>query len=260
MYMKRGAILIACGLLLVMLTTACSSTTNTNAMGVATATSTTRQQTNGTTQINGQDQRANGQSTVQVTPAPTKSGNESNQDDSVNNQNSTTQVTPTPVVSNNTQNGHNDQSSSQKSNTQDTSTTTINNGNSQAATPTTTSGGTMYITTRVVTVNGAGMNVLTTGTGMTLYYRMSDPAPASSCTGNCAATWPPLLNHNMTIIPGQNFSGQLTVQQTANGPQVEYNGRPLYTYVGDSAAGQANGNGLGGVWYPVQIQPAKSHW
>jgi predicted lipoprotein with Yx(FWY)xxD motif len=229
---------------------------------VATATSTSGQQTNGTTQINGQDQRANGQNTtVQMTPTPAKSGSQNNQSDNANSQNSTVQATPTPAANNNnTQSSQDDQSSSQKSNTQDTSTTTTNNGNSQAATPTTTSGSTMYITTRTVTINGSTMNVLATGTGMTLYYRSSDPAPASSCTGNCAATWPPLLNNSMTIITSQPLTGQLTVQQTANGPQVEYNGRPLYTYVGDTAVGQANGNGLGGVWYPIQIQPARMHW
>lgn len=249
MHMKRGAILIACGLLLVVLSTACSGTTGANAAGAATATSTTGKQ------INGREQQANGQSAVQITPAPKNAVNKSNQDDNTNSQSS---ITPTPVV-NNKESGQ-DTSGSQKSNAQDTVKTTINNGNGEVATPTTTSSGTMYITTRVVTVNGAGMSVLTTGTGMTLYYRTSDPAPASTCTGNCAATWPPLLNHNMTIIPSQSFSGQLTVQQTANGPQVEYNGRPLYTYVGDTTAGQANGNGLGGVWYPIQIQPAKMHW
>ena len=33
--------------------------------------------------------------------------------------------------------------------------------------------------------------------------------------------------------------------------QVTYNGHPLYTYSGDSAAGQANGQGIGGVWFAV---------
>src|ERR1700747_2361082 len=36
--------------------------------------------------------------------------------------------------------------------------------------------------------------------------------------------------------------------------QAAYDGHPLYTYVGDSAPGQANGNGLnlnGGLWHEV---------
>jgi predicted lipoprotein with Yx(FWY)xxD motif len=38
--------------------------------------------------------------------------------------------------------------------------------------------------------------------------------------------------------------------------QATYNGRPLYTYVADSAPGQAKGNGLnlnGGVWHEVTV-------
>jgi predicted lipoprotein with Yx(FWY)xxD motif len=33
--------------------------------------------------------------------------------------------------------------------------------------------------------------------------------------------------------------------------QVTYNGHPLYSYVGDSAAGQATGEGSDGTWYVV---------
>jgi predicted lipoprotein with Yx(FWY)xxD motif len=43
----------------------------------------------------------------------------------------------------------------------------------------------------------------------------------------------------------------LSVLQGANGAQVEYNGHPLYTFVGDSAPGQTNGQGKGGVWFVV---------
>jgi predicted lipoprotein with Yx(FWY)xxD motif len=36
-----------------------------------------------------------------------------------------------------------------------------------------------------------------------------------------------------------------------NGNQVEYNGHPLYTFSGDTAPGQANGEGVAGMWYVV---------
>ena len=34
-----------------------------------------------------------------------------------------------------------------------------------------------------------------------------------------------------------------------NGNQIEYNGHPLYTFSGDSAPRQTNGEGLYGVWF-----------
>jgi len=41
--------------------------------------------------------------------------------------------------------------------------------------------------------------------------------------------------------------------------QATYNGHPLYTYVADTAPGQAKGNGLnlsGGVWHEVAASGA----
>ena len=35
----------------------------------------------------------------------------------------------------------------------------------------------------------------------------------------------------------------------ANGSQVKYNGHPLYTFSGDTAQGQINGEGLFGMWF-----------
>ncbi len=35
----------------------------------------------------------------------------------------------------------------------------------------------------------------------------------------------------------------------ANGNQGEYNGHPLYTFASDTAPGQTNGEGVGGIWF-----------
>lgn len=267
MYLKRSAILIICGLLLVVLSTACSGTTGNTPNAAATTTTGTQQannQSNGTSQLDNQNTRADGQmqaATPTPTAAPTKASNQSDEGHDADDQNKTSnnksavKPTPTPVV--NTKKS----SESSSSNQNNSNNNSYNSQNSaKAATPTTTSGGTLYIRTQMVTINGTSTKVLTNGQGMTLYYRSSDPAPASTCTGNCAATWPPLLNHNMNIVTSQTLNGTLTVQQTANGPQVLYNNHPLYTYVGDNAAGQANGHGLDGVWYVIQVQAQKMHW
>ena len=42
--------------------------------------------------------------------------------------------------------------------------------------------------------------------------------------------------------------------------QATYDGHPLYTYAGDSAPGQAKGNGLnvsGGLWWEMTVSGAK---
>lgn len=105
-----------------------------------------------------------------------------------------------------------------------------------------------------VMLNGKKVMVLTTAKGFSIYYRMSDPAPASTCTGACAKAWPPLMANGMMLSSATPLPKKLSVFMTANGNQVEYDGHPLYTYVGDMAPGQFNGRGMGMVWYLAGIQ------
>jgi hypothetical protein len=47
-----------------------------------------------------------------------------------------------------------------------------------------------------------------------------------------------------------------TIKRSDGSTQATWDGHPLYTYVGDTAAGQAKGNGLnlsGGVWHEVVL-------
>jgi predicted lipoprotein with Yx(FWY)xxD motif len=130
-----------------------------------------------------------------------------------------------------------------------------NQGNGQMPPATTKT----LISTKQVNVHGQMVTVLTTFTGMTLYERTSDPVPGSNCTGQCAQMWPPLLS-NGTVISTDPVGGNLTVQMTANGKQVEYNSHPLYTYSGDTAPGQTNGQGVGNVWQTISIALQRQHW
>lgn len=115
------------------------------------------------------------------------------------------------------------------------------------------------ISTNQVNVNGQMITVLTTFNGKTLYVRTSDPAPGSSCTGQCAQMWPPFLSSG-TVDSTVPLGGNLTVQMTANGKQVEYNGHPLYTYSGDTAPGQTKGQGVGNVWQTITVALQRQHW
>ncbi len=104
--------------------------------------------------------------------------------------------------------------------------------------------------TATATVKGQSVTILTNARGMTLYYFKPDTPTTSACTGGCAHVWPPLLaTGSGNPTSASTLPGTLTAVTTANGNQVEYNGHPLYTYSGDTAAGQTNGEGIGGKWF-----------
>src|SRR5690242_8985255 len=97
-----------------------------------------------------------------------------------------------------------------------------------------------------------GLTVLADANGRTLYWFAPDTAARSACYGSCAAYWPPVKG---PATAGPGVTGTLSVLTRSDGSvQAAYDGHPLYTYVGDSAPGQANGNGLnlnGGLWHEV---------
>ena len=95
-------------------------------------------------------------------------------------------------------------------------------------------------------VQGVG-SVLVTTTGMTLYHLPTESASDITCTGQCAANWPPLLlpAGDTAAVAGSGVSGSFgTVTRPDGGMQVTFNDMPLYTYVGDTAPGQANGQNV----------------
>lgn len=115
---------------------------------------------------------------------------------------------------------------------------------------TTPAASTALIMTATATVKGQSVTILTDAHGKTLYYFTPDTATTSACTGGCAQTWPPLLSTGSGApTSATTLSGTLTAVTTANGSQVEYNGHFLYTYSGDTASGQTNGEGLFGKWF-----------
>ena len=86
---------------------------------------------------------------------------------------------------------------------------------------------------------------------MTLYTLASDPANKSTCHGDCAANWPPFTVKTGSVVAGgTGVTGKFgTIASSGSNHQVTYRGRPLYYYSGDSSAGDANGQGIGMVWY-----------
>jgi predicted lipoprotein with Yx(FWY)xxD motif len=99
-----------------------------------------------------------------------------------------------------------------------------------------------------------GITVLTNAKGFTLYSFAPDTPAASTCYGSCAVYWPPVTG---TAAASPGVPGRVgTITRTGGSEQLTYNGHPLYTYIGDSAPGQARGNNLnlnGGLWHEVRV-------
>ena len=114
------------------------------------------------------------------------------------------------------------------------------------------------ICTRSVRVNGNTKQALVTREGKTLYYFAPDTATSVACTGSCVTIWPPLLSSSATMEPIAGLTGTLATVTRSEGTQVAYNGHPLYSYSGDSAPGDAKGDGFNGKWYVATVDLAPS--
>jgi predicted lipoprotein with Yx(FWY)xxD motif len=107
-------------------------------------------------------------------------------------------------------------------------------------------------------ISGTG-RVLVNGDGRTLYMLTADKGGKVTCTSTeCTAAWPPLLlsaGESAPVGGGGVTASMLGTAKTPSGKmQVTYNSWPLYTFSGDAAAGQVNGQGIksfGGVWHPL---------
>jgi predicted lipoprotein with Yx(FWY)xxD motif len=106
----------------------------------------------------------------------------------------------------------------------------------------------------VQTATIGGVTVLTNAQGFTLYRFAPDTPTRSTCYGTCAGYWPPVTG---TPTAGPGVPGTLgTIRRSDGTTQITYNGHPLYTYVGDTAPGQAFGNNLnlnGGLWHEMTV-------
>ena len=94
--------------------------------------------------------------------------------------------------------------------------------------------------------------ILTDSGDLTLYTFDADPLNGSACNAGCVDTWPPLT------IPDGDFTTALPdgfdeIARDDGLSQLTYLGKPLYRYSGDSAPGDTNGDGIGGVWHVVPL-------
>ncbi|MGA6163525.1 hypothetical protein [Amycolatopsis magusensis] len=108
-------------------------------------------------------------------------------------------------------------------------------------------------------VEGVG-RVLTEQNGRTLYLFSKDSKkpPKSVCNDDCATAWPPLIAGGEPELSGVDPELVGTVKRDDGTEQVTVGGWPVYTYAKDTAAGQANGHGVGGTWYAMMPEGCKS--
>lgn len=87
--------------------------------------------------------------------------------------------------------------------------------------------------------------ILVDGKGFTLYLFEADTTTKSTCSGDCAANWPPLITNGTPMAAGAATQAMLGTTMRSDGTtQVTYNGHPLYHFVSDTNAGDTHGQGL----------------
>ncbi len=105
---------------------------------------------------------------------------------------------------------------------------------------------------------------LVDGKGMTLYVFTKDGPSQSNCTGTCLNKWFPLKTSGQPAIGSGIVADGIGSAALSDGSKVlTYYGMPLYTFSGDTVAGQTNGEGVGGFWFVVApdgmlLQPPSS--
>jgi predicted lipoprotein with Yx(FWY)xxD motif len=94
-------------------------------------------------------------------------------------------------------------------------------------------------------------DIVVNSSKMTTYFFSKDQAGSgkSSCTGQCAAAWPPVTTTSATpkVDGVKGTVGTITLPDGSK--QVTLDGRPLYTFASDTKPGDVSGQGVGKVWY-----------
>jgi predicted lipoprotein with Yx(FWY)xxD motif len=105
-----------------------------------------------------------------------------------------------------------------------------------------------------VTANGKTTkhSVLVNGAGHAVYLLTGDSSKHPECTSaTCLGYWPAVTSSAKRPVVGKGVSGKVAIWRHGGIDQVTINGHPLYTYLADSSAAVATGEGVvsfGGTW------------
>jgi predicted lipoprotein with Yx(FWY)xxD motif len=93
--------------------------------------------------------------------------------------------------------------------------------------------------------------LLVNNKGLTLYGFTKDSAGNPTCEKACAQAWPPTLVPSSELPAGLDAKVFSVVKRPDGTNQLKAGKWPLYTFAGDAAAGDTNGQGSGGSWFVV---------
>ena len=120
------------------------------------------------------------------------------------------------------------------------------------ATATTAAGGSSAASgTAVVVATTPLGQILTDAKGYTLYAFTKDTAGTPTCTAGCATAWPAATTTSDQLPAGLDAKVFSVVEAPGDVYQLKAGQWPLYTFSGDSAPGQTNGQGTAGSWFVV---------
>ena len=107
----------------------------------------------------------------------------------------------------------------------------------------------------VKTRHGKLGTFLVGGNGRTLYLFEKDKTSKSTCTGQCAQFWPPLITSGKAKAAGRARGSLLGTTRRGDGRlQVTYKGHPVYYFSQDAKPGDTMGqdfSAFGAKWYVV---------
>lgn len=107
-------------------------------------------------------------------------------------------------------------------------------------------------TVAVADNSAVGQKILVNSAGMTIYLFVPDgTSTTSQVPEGIKANWPAVVAENGDAVAGSGLdASKLKVEAQPDGTQqLSYNGHLLYTFLSDTAPGDAKGQDLGGAWY-----------
>jgi predicted lipoprotein with Yx(FWY)xxD motif len=104
-----------------------------------------------------------------------------------------------------------------------------------------------------VRTSPTGVHFLTDQYGMTLYYFTLDADGKSACTGGCLQKWPVFYTDTIKVSAPLSAADFGTITRADGAKESTYKGWPLYYWYQDSAPGDMKGEGVGKVWFIVEV-------